>query len=66
MAEDGREQAFRIGAGQREVVRVADAGGLDLDQHFAGLWAFELNRHDLERLACLNGNGGTYIHLFSP
>jgi hypothetical protein len=35
MAEDGREQPFRVGARQREVVGVADAGGLDLDQNLA-------------------------------
>ena len=51
MPEDRRKQSFRIGAGQREFVGVADAGGLDLDQHFAGLGAFELNRRDFERLA---------------
>jgi hypothetical protein len=35
MAEDRREQSFGIGAGQREFIGVADADGLDFDQHFA-------------------------------
>jgi hypothetical protein len=35
MAEDRREDAFRVGARAGEFVGVADAGGLDLDQHFA-------------------------------
>jgi hypothetical protein len=36
VAEDGGEQALRIAAGEGELVGVADAGGLDLDQHLAG------------------------------
>ena len=51
VAEDRREQALRIGAGKGEVVGVADAGGLDLDQDLAGLRAFELNGHR-SRAAC--------------
>ena len=43
VAEDRREQAFGIGARERELVGVADAGRLDLDQHFAGLRAFEVD-----------------------
>ena len=43
MAEDGRKQALRIGARQREFVGVADAGRLDLDQHLAGARAVELD-----------------------
>jgi len=45
---------------------VADAGRLDLDQHFAGPGTFELNGHDLERFSCLNGNGGADVHILSP
>jgi hypothetical protein len=62
VAEDRREQALRIGARKREVVGVADAGGLDLDQNLAGLRAFELNGHDLERLARLHGDCGANVH----
>ena len=50
MAEDRRETALGIGARQRVVVGVADAGGLDLDQHLAGLRAFEVDGLDAERL----------------
>ena len=35
MAENDREQSFRIRSGAREFVGVADAGRLDLDQHLA-------------------------------
>jgi hypothetical protein len=43
VAEDRRKEAFRIRARARELVGVADAGGLDLDQYFAGLRAVETN-----------------------
>ena len=43
VAEDRGEQAFRIGARERELIGVADAGGLDLDQHLAGPRAFEVD-----------------------
>jgi hypothetical protein len=35
MAEDGGEQPLGIGARKREIIGVADAGGLDLDQNLA-------------------------------
>ncbi len=50
MAEDRREQPFGIGAGQRELIGVADAGGLDLDQHFAVVRPLELHRRYFQRL----------------
>ena len=66
MAEDRREQAFRIGARQRELVGVADAGRLDLDQHLAGLGAVEIDLHDLQRLSGGDGDGGAGFHEESP
>ena len=62
MAEDRREQAFRILAGQRELIGVADAGRLDLDHDFAGFRTVELHVGDRERLARLEGDGGADIH----
>ena len=47
---------------QRELVGVADAGRLDLDQHLAGLRAFEVDRLDGERLAGLPRDGGPGFH----
>nr|GEU28163.1 hypothetical protein [Tanacetum cinerariifolium] len=35
VAEDGREQALRVGARQGVVIGMADAGGFQLDQHLA-------------------------------
>ncbi len=49
MAEDRREQPLGVGARQGEFVGVADAGGLDLDQHLAGLRAGQIDLHHFER-----------------
>jgi hypothetical protein len=43
VAEDRREDALRIVAGEREGIGVADAGGLDLHQHLAGTRAVEVH-----------------------
>ena len=43
MAEDGRENAFRVSARQCVVIGMANAGGLDFYQHFAGLWPLQIN-----------------------
>src|SRR5262249_30352388 len=64
--EDRGEQAFRIGAGARELVGVADAGGLDLDQDLAGLRTVERHRRDLERLAFLERHRRPHVHAMSP
>jgi hypothetical protein len=64
MPEDGRKQSFRIGAGQREFVGVANTGRLDLDQHFAGLRALQLHRRHFERLARRNRHRRLDIHHF--
>lgn len=61
MAENGGEEAFRIGAGQSEFIRVADAGCLDLDQNFAGTRSIEMNGGDFKRFAGRNGDGGADI-----
>ena len=66
MAEDRREQALGIGAGERVFVGVADAGGLDLDQHLAGARAVEIDGFDGQRLAGFVGDGGTHLHRASP
>jgi len=62
VAEDGREDALGIGTGEGELVGVANAGGLDLDQHLARLGTFQLNRLDGERLSRLVRDGGANVH----
>ena len=54
MAEDGGEQPFGIGAGERELVGVADAGRLDLDQYLAGFRPVELDLRISSGLAFSN------------
>jgi hypothetical protein len=36
VAKNRGEQSFGVGPGQGEFIGVADAGGFDLDKHFAG------------------------------
>ena len=62
VAEDGREDAFRVGAGERVVVGVADAGGLQLHQHFARFRAFQVDGFDDQRFAGFIGDGGFDFH----
>ena len=62
MAQNGRKQAFGVGARQRVVVGVADARGLDLDQHFAELRAFEVHGFYGQGLSGLPGDSGFGFH----
>src|SRR5262249_47873260 len=62
VAEDGREQSFRVGAGERELVGVTDARGFHLDQHFGGFRPVQLALRDRERLALLQCDGGAGFH----
>ena len=62
MTEDDREQTFRVRAGARELVRVADASGHDLHQHFARARAFEVHLDDLKRLVGSKRNGSAGFH----
>ena len=72
MAEDHREQTFGIAAGAGELVGMADARRLDLDQHLAELRTFEIDRLDLELPSrsflrpasrCADGGSGKYQFL---
>ena len=62
VAEDGGEQAFGVGATERVVVGVADAGGLDLHQHFTELGALQVHGLNRQRGTCFPGNGGLGFH----
>ena len=66
MAEDDREQAFRVRAGAREFVRVADASGHDFHQHFAGAGTLEVHLDDLERLVGSKRDGSAGFHGSKP
>ena len=59
---DGRKQAFGVGPAERELVRVADAGGPDFDPHFAGTRAVQVHAFNAEWLASPPGHGCTGLH----
>ncbi len=58
VAEDGRENAFRVSAGQGIGVGMANASGDDADQHFAGLGRRDIHFDDIQWLTGGPGNSG--------
>ena len=66
MAEDRREDTFRVRTRQRESVRMADARRLDLHQHLALLGPIKLHSFDFQRLSFFKSHSGTHIHHHSP
>ena len=62
VAQNGGEQPFGIGARERELVGVADTGGLHLDQNLPGLGSVEVDLHDRERLGLLQCDRGSGLH----
>ena len=62
VAENGGKEPLRIGAREGELVGVADARRLDLDQDLALARAVEIDLHDLERLSGGDGDGGAGLH----
>jgi hypothetical protein len=62
MAEDGRENAFRIGAGAGKFVSVADAGRLDFHKAFALARWRNLNGRDFEGFSCAHRHCCTRLH----
>ena len=65
MAQHAGENAFRIKPIEGIGVSVADAGRHDLDQHFTGLGAFEIELDDFQRGLGGKGNGGAGLHWHS-
>ena len=66
MAQDRRKNPFRIGAGPRELVGMANTCGLNLNQNLALTRAVQFNSFDTQRLPRLKGHGGTRLHQDSP
>ena len=62
MAQDRREYALAVLAFQRVGIGMADAGGHDFHQHFAGLRAFQVNLDDFERQVGRESDGGAAFH----
>ena len=48
IAEDGGEQPFRIGARERELIGMTDAGRSDFDQDFTGARSVKLDGRDYQ------------------
>ena len=67
MAKNCREKPLWIGARERKLICVTDAGGLDFDQNLSFLGAVQLHVNDFKRFACLKGDSGAHVHdWFSP
>ena len=62
MAEDARKNPLRVQTVQRIGVGVADAGGLDLDQHLPGPRPLQIDLDNLQRTFGLKGDGGAGFH----
>jgi hypothetical protein len=54
--------AGKMPSRQGELVGVADAGRLDLNQHLALARAVQFDGSDLKRFSSLKGDGGAHIH----
>src|SRR5690606_40929705 len=59
VTENGREDAFRIGAGKRVRIRVTDAGSHNAHEYFARLRRRNINFGNLKRLARFPRHGCT-------
>jgi hypothetical protein len=66
MAEDAGKGAFRIVAGERERIGMADAAGDHFQQHLSFTRTFDIDFLDGERLFRFPGNGGTRFHEQTP
>ncbi|KNX41050.1 hypothetical protein ROTO_23510 [Roseovarius tolerans] len=62
MAQNGRENPFRVIARAGELVGMTQPRRLDLHQNLTRLRAVQLNLHDLQRFPGLNGHGSTCAH----
>src|SRR5690606_37680351 len=63
VAEDGGKNPLRVGARERVVVGVTDAGRLDLDQHLAGTRAGQVDFFYGQGGFGVPGNSGFGFHL---
>ena len=67
MAQNGWENALRIGAGQGIGIGVANTGRNDANQDFAFFWRFNVNFYDFQRLVRRECHGGTgFDHWQTP
>jgi hypothetical protein len=62
VAEHRGEEPLRVGARERELVRVADAGRPDLYQHLALFRPLQLDGLDLQRFTSPECYSRLYVH----
>src|SRR5882757_11574952 len=62
MAKDRGENALGISTGEGIFVGVANAGGLDFNQHLAGAGPIDVEGFQAERLARFAGDGCACFH----
>ena len=65
VAENRREYAFGIRAGERVVIGVTNAGRLDFHQHFTGLRTLQIHFFDGQWRAGFPGDGSFGFHVCS-
>ena len=66
VAHDRWKKPFGIGAGNGEVVGMADAAGLDLDEDLTLLGALDVDLDDFQLFPGFEGDSGATFHDFLP
>jgi hypothetical protein len=66
MAKHAGEDSLAVKTVKCIGVGMANAGSLDLDQHFASLWAFQIQFYNFKRLFRFKRYGCAGLHIFSP
>src|ERR1700722_7694718 len=64
--QNGREQAFRIGTGERVFIGVANPRRLDFDEHLALARAVDFDAFKTQSIAGLPSHSGAHLHRSSP
>jgi hypothetical protein len=66
MAENRRKLTFRIIAGKRKGISVANTGRFYFDQNLTSFWSFEVNVNNFQRFSGGKGHRCTSFHHHSP
>jgi hypothetical protein len=66
MSQDRWEDAFRVGARQREFVRVTDTSGFHFHQDLTFPWPVQLDGFNGKRFTRFMGDSGACLHGIPP